>query len=81
MAKTNGNLDQHGVFMPSDVTNPRRVLYFRNMDEVRGAADEYENAENKADTYIGRLIKHMPAYNDTTFLFTQSSLLGYQGTK
>ena len=82
-AKTNGNLDKNGVHMPSEVKNFKRVLYFRNMDDLQGSAEEYLNAseESKGDTHIGRLIAHMPAVDFETFLFTQSSLLGYQGTK
>ena len=66
--------------MPTEAANFRRVSYFRSMDELKGAAEEYENAENKADTYFGRLLKHMPAADFETLLFTQSALLGYQGT-
>ena len=80
-AKTNGNVDRRGVTIPKEVSDPRLTLYFRTMDSLQNASEEYEAAEDKSNTYIGRLLVHMPAADFDSFLYSQAALLGYQGTK
>tara|TARA_Y100001963_G_scaffold83655_1_gene115937 strand:- start:684 stop:2972 length:2289 start_codon:yes stop_codon:yes gene_type:complete len=81
LGEDNGGFDKRGAKIPESARDPRLTMYFRTMKSLQNAAEEYEAAEDKSNTYIGRLLVQMPAADFDSFLYSQAALLGYQGTK